>query len=243
MVLTGRDGTRQLCIAGTTDEGRPACLDPAVTITDWPGGDGSHVDGEYRLTGHFDGRTLSVSSARRADASGEDPGPSAGDDDATPCHVPAGGWRVVDQSKARPSDLDNLDIAVTNKVSGVRSVWIDFSRNPAPDTESTPLSMANDPRYATVNVLVAGDVARATRAVRKLWGGALCVVKAGHGTHRAEQIRDELTMLPGFVQEDDGRDTETLDVIHDDGSLQRWADARYGHGYVRIRPLLVPASD
>jgi hypothetical protein len=39
-----------------------------------------------------------------------------------------------------------------------------------------------------------------------------------------------------------GFDHVDVEVVHDDGSLQAWADATYGAGLVRISSALVPAS-
>ena len=57
-----------------------------------------------------------------------------------------------------------------------------------------------------------------------------------------DEIAEDLRELPGYQggQVTDGR--VQVDVVHDDGSLQAWADEQVGTGVVVVTSLLVPAG-
>ena len=48
--------------------------------------------------------------------------------------------------------------------------------------------------------------------------------------------------LPGALSTMPGDNLVVVDVIHDDGSLQEWADATYGDGLVFVHSALAPAD-
>ncbi|WP_372728390.1 hypothetical protein [Nocardioides sp.] len=56
------------------------------------------------------------------------------------------------------------------------------------------------------------------------------------------RIQAEVEDLPGFLSAAPGDGFVAVEVVHDDGSLQAWADGEYGDGVVRITSALVPAS-
>ncbi|QYJ03999.1 hypothetical protein KUV85_17005 [Nocardioides panacisoli] len=56
------------------------------------------------------------------------------------------------------------------------------------------------------------------------------------------EIRQRLGDLPGMQTVEGNRAPVTVTVVHDDGSLQEWADAEYGEGAVRVVSLLVPSD-
>jgi hypothetical protein len=59
---------------------------------------------------------------------------------------------------------------------------------------------------------------------------------------RMEQIKEELSALPGMLTIDASRYVVHAHVVHDDGSLQAWADEAYGPGVVEIGSALEPVT-
>ena len=55
-------------------------------------------------------------------------------------------------------------------------------------------------------------------------------------------IQDDLMDLPGAVSARTETGHVLVDVLHDDGSLQSWADQTYGDGVVVVTSLLVPLT-
>lgn len=58
---------------------------------------------------------------------------------------------------------------------------------------------------------------------------------------RLEAIAAEVRGLPGARGSYSDGTVVTLEVLYDDGSLQRWTDEEYGAGVVRVSPQLVDA--
>jgi hypothetical protein len=63
-----------------------------------------------------------------------------------------------------------------------------------------------------------------------------------HSDAELEAIGVELQELPGALSTIPGDNLVVVDVIHDDGSLQDWADATYGTGLVFVHSALAPAG-
>jgi hypothetical protein len=63
-----------------------------------------------------------------------------------------------------------------------------------------------------------------------------------HSQAELEAIAEELRDLPGFLGAMPGDNLVAVDVVHDDGSLQAWADAAYGTGLVFVRSALSSAG-
>ena len=55
-------------------------------------------------------------------------------------------------------------------------------------------------------------------------------------------IAQKLHELPGALSTMPGDNLVVVDVIHDDGTLQDWADATYGDGLVFVHSALAPAE-
>lgn len=62
----------------------------------------------------------------------------------------------------------------------------------------------------------------------------------GPSERRIAEIGEELTSLPGILTVDASRYVVHAHVVHDDGSLQAWADETYGPGVVEIGSALGP---
>ena len=74
----------------------------------------------------------------------------------------------------------------------------------------------------------------AERALRKLWGGSLCVSDAKHTQAELLKVQYQLTKLPGFLVSGPYRDQVQVSVVFDDGTLQRDLDKKYGAGLVVV---------
>jgi hypothetical protein len=64
----------------------------------------------------------------------------------------------------------------------------------------------------------------------------------GPTEQRIAEIGEELTSLPGMLTIVPSRFAVRADVVHDDGSLQAWADEAYGDGVVEIGSALEPIT-
>ena len=65
------------------------------------------------------------------------------------------------------------------------------------------------------------------------------------GPHRrpsSRRSRRSSSELPGALSTMPGDNLVVVDVVHDDGSLQDWADAAYGAGLVFVHSALAPAA-
>ncbi len=62
-----------------------------------------------------------------------------------------------------------------------------------------------------------------------------------HTLAELEDIAGQLNELPGALSTVPGDNLLVVDVVHDDGSLQDWADATYGDGLVFVHSALAPA--
>jgi hypothetical protein len=65
---------------------------------------------------------------------------------------------------------------------------------------------------------------------------------ADHTQAELEAIAQDLLELPGALSTMPGDNLVVVDVIHDDGTLQDWADAAYGDGLVFVHSALAPAG-
>jgi hypothetical protein len=187
--------------------------------------------GSFALTGTFDGTTFAVTEAVPAalyDALAEEPEPLPG----TPCDPPEGGWAVVDAARATPEALD-ATLTEAARLPGLAGTWLDHSEDP---------SATSDPTEVIVNVAVTEDVEGAEATLRETWGGALCVSPARYTEAELNEISMELQRLPGVLSTSGAADVVHAEVLHDDGSLQAWADQEYGAGRVEITSALRPVE-
>jgi len=129
-------------------------------------------------------------------------------------------------------------------LAGYAGLWLDQSINPANDRndEDSALLM-NDPEKLIINVAVTSDTAAAEAQLREVWGGALCVSSARHTEAELQRVLDVVTGTPGALGLGHGHDRVDLEVIYDDGSLQRELDDRFEPGLVVVRSALRPYLD
>ncbi|WP_116947831.1 hypothetical protein [Jiangella endophytica] len=205
---------------------------------DTVGGEESHDGvtwGDYGLTGTWDGTALTLTEPRPA------PGvfPTASEDRDveldTPCPTPPGGWVVIDGSRSYPDDL-NAALVHASEASGFADSWLDRRLEPG-EAGTDP------PPDAIVNVRFTDDLATHEAALRRIWGGALCVSPA----ERSEQellaliteIRAEYDVTASWTNTPEN--TAGIQVVVDDGVQER-LDAAYGPGVVEVDALLRPVD-
>jgi hypothetical protein len=217
---------------------------------DWTVLDGSEAAGgttwgTYVVVGTYDGRRFTITESPTPHVPPEPtPGPPPA---TTPCPPPAEGWAVVDAATATDEARDAA-VAYAHAQPDYAAVWVDQSRNPAwamkkSEITADTLWMFNDPTKLTLNVRFTGDLERHERALRAIWGGALCVSPGERTWAELEDLRaalhDELDLMSSSVDERAGQ--VYLQVILEEG-LQAELDQRYGAGLVRVEELLTPVS-
>jgi hypothetical protein len=246
-VIEDENGT-VLCLGPVMTSLPPQCDGPDLVGWDWSEIRPRHTRAgttwtdDHVVVGTFDGHTFTLT--RPAVSLREYDGPRsrrAGDRDGhrldTPCARPVGGWHVVDPATTTERSLLQLNRAAHN-LPGFADLWWDQSPN-----EKKSGSTMNDPTGIIVNVRVRGDVVAAEAHLRRVWGGALCVTEARRSAAELRRITRRLRSTPGLQTMSSGRDVVDLEVLHDDGSLQRRVDRRYGRGVVRVHSALVPVSE
>jgi hypothetical protein len=191
--------------------------------------------GGYLVTGTYDGRVLTLTEAPKVDDGSLGPPPSM-PDLTSPCPVPAGGWRPVDAAKATDNALQAAT-AMVNADPDFAGLWVD-QKVPS-YVGSTP---TNDPAKLVLNVRFTKDLARHEAAIRKVWGGSLCVSAAKRPQAELTRIQDQLTGTPGMTGSSIDILTGTVEVRVFVATLagQRELDARYGPGLVKMVGELKP---
>lgn len=237
-------GRPELCVGAVAESYPPQCSGIPLKGWDWS----DHADlydqsgdikwGSFAVTGRFDGTTFTVTSA--IPAALYDPAAEEPVDFSTPCPEPDGGWRVLDPKKATSATYEQV-FRTASELDGYAGAWV---HDPSPETrggqETDQDAAAGDLDVSrfVVNVTVTGDVTTAEEQLRKVWGGMLCVTSAQHTEAELIRIANELNDLPGMLTSSGQFDRVDVSVVHDDGSLQAWADATYGEGVVRVDSAL-----
>ena len=203
--------------------------------------------GAYTLTGTYDGSEFTMTRPPVHDEHIEVPAAQATPDQfATPCPEPAGGWRVVDASRATEDSMEQT-FQAARRLEGYAGSWMDQSINPASrsradDEDDEDAWKMNDPTQLIINIMVTGDTTVAEAELREIWGGALCVSRARHSKTELLHVLDEVLETPGLLSAGARRDHVELQVIYDDGSLQRELDDRFGAELVVVTPELRPTG-
>ncbi|WP_232678926.1 hypothetical protein [Nocardioides sp. R-C-SC26] len=253
-VIDGGDGA-QLCLGGVATSLPPQCGGPRLIGWDWAEHAGDFEEaaatrwGVFVVTGRYDGAAATFTPSEVVSAADwTEPNPV--DDDpvwSTPCAEPDGGWAPLDVATTTDATQDRAG-AIARKLPGFAGLWVDQSINPAAaeieaggSGEDVEMAM-NDPRLLVLNVAVTQDVDGAERALREVWGGALCVSQARHTESDLRRIQDAVMETDGFLSSSSGRDRVELGVVFDDGTLQAAMDERYGDGVVVVEPALQPVS-
>lgn len=242
-VLESPGAGPHLCLGVVLASLPPQGGGPVITNWDWSVVSGHTTVsgttwGAYTVIGTYDGHSFTTTRPpREYVAPATEPG---GDLDRlrTPCPEPSGGWRVLDPSRTTEEALSRLS-ELARGLEGYASMWLDQSLNPvAQRRDEEAARLMNDPAQMIINVAVTGDAAVAEARLREVWGGPLCVSTARHTDEELSRVRDELVGTPGMLTLGHFLDHVDLEVVYDDGSLQREVDARFGEGLVVITSAL-----
>jgi hypothetical protein len=247
MVLESAAHGPQFCLGAIFLSDPPQCGGPSIPNWDWSAVSG-HTSrngttwGDYTLVGTYDGHAFTLTRPPRPGrAAGLEPAADALDEvRGTPCPEPEGGWRVLDPSRTTDESME-LAFEEARGLEGYAGLWLDQSINPAASsTDEEAYDLMNDPEKLIINVAVTGDTAAAEARLREVWGGALCVSRAAHTEAELRRVQEEVSRTPGSLSVGTIIDRVHVEVIHDDGSLQRELDARYGAGLVVVASVLRP---
>lgn len=245
-----------LCLGGVAMSLPPQCAGPEVLGWAWD----DHPDhdaaggvrwGEYTMVGTWDGTSFLPSDVRPTTPD-DWPQEDIGALFATRCDEPEAGWIPVDPATTTRGALSAAH-RVAEGLADYALSWGDQSINPRwQDSQeldggegSLEVEMAmNDPVFTILNVAVTDDLVSAEAEVRAVWGGSLCVSRVANTFERLRQVADELRDLPGNLGPQFGTISNRVDlpVIHDDGSIQAWADEEYGPGVVVVTSALEPVG-
>lgn len=198
-----------------------------------------------RVTGTWDGTAMTLTRTPETAAYDEVPDPTF----ATLCPEPEGGWAVLDETKVGPADLDAVS-GLLDDEPHVVSVHVTYFGEVGHRLETDPDGVDQDgipTEPSTIyNVVVTDGAAELEATVRTVWGGALCVVEGPGLTERERRrIADEISggdSVPGLLSVSPGDEAVEVEVIYDDGSLQRDLDRRHGPGTVLVTSALRPAT-
>ena len=247
-VLDTPDGPPHLCLGAMTASLPPTgCGGPEIRNWNWDDVDDAESMGgttwaTYTVVGTYDGERFTLTETPTPAGEPHSVVGAELPDFSTPCEEPIGGWAVVDEAIATDEAM-SAAITYAEAQPDHAGTWIDQSINPAlHDGDPADAEVAaNDPTRLVLNLRFTGDLERHEQAVREIWGGALCVSLAEHTETELRAIQNELHgELPGVLASgvDPVTGVVTVDVIVDDGSIQRDMDDRYGAGVVRISARL-----
>jgi hypothetical protein len=190
---------------------------------DWTGLDGHETAGivrwgEYVVIGTYDGERFTVT---EPPTPAPPPTPESGLIPSTPCPAPPQGWGVIDAATTGYAALDAA-VAYAEAQPDYAALWLDSS---------------------ILNVQFTGNLESHERALRAIWGGALCVSMAERTAAEVEAIRAALQdeLGPRVATAIHGAGRIGLQVVVDDG-LQQRLDDRYGPGLVEVSALLMPTD-
>lgn len=232
----------QLCFGGVMESLPPQCSGPDIVGWDWSKVDGEESAngttwGDYRVVGTWDGERLTLTEPPSPVKAAQGPD---GIELATPCPEPEGGWRVVDERKAT-QEAQSAALSYASAQPEAGGAWIDQGRN---ERVSEGIS---DPAKTVVNARFTSNLERHEREMRKLWGGALCVIKAERPQAELERVQDEIVkdaeeirLLSASVSV--ARGVVRIYVVIADPALQARFDERYGEGVVELRGALQPVE-
>jgi hypothetical protein len=243
MVVERSGNGPQLCLGFVAATLPPGC--GGTRIVGWSWAEVGHESvsgvqyGDYDLVGRYDGTVFTLTEpARPRDLAAM---PAVTDPFVTPCPTPSGGWRPTDA--ARATDVTFTAAATVAKGRpGYALLWVD--RIVPIDTSGPKPGNAgyDDPRTFILNVATAGDQASMTRAIRKVWGGALCVSGAPRTAAELHSVAAKVSASDDMLSTwTDGRGGFVeVDVILATTQRQQQLDAHYGTGVVRLFGALQP---
>lgn len=223
----------ELCMGPMTASIPPQCAGIPLVGWKWPADgwsrDGDVRSGSYAVVGIHENGKFRVEKIVDLESIPELDEGSEGRDFRSPCPVPKGGWRAEDPSRAT-QETEEAAIQAAEKLPDYAELWIDDLGDDA-----------QDPAKIVLNVSVTDDLGRAESAMRKVWGGALCVSRGARTQQDVLRIQAEVVEdLPGVTGAGTNRGVIEVTVDYDDGTLQQQVDEKYGLGAVRVISGLRP---
>lgn len=236
-VLENSSHGPSLCLGVVLYSFPPQCGGVPVTGWDWDMVDGETraagtIWGRYRVVGTFNGATFALT---ERPGTYEEPDAPADIDLRPGCPEPAEGWE-----RPRPADTTEANlqaaIAVAQAEPDFAGLW------------TVGQTQEGDVSAAVLNVAFTGGVDGRISELRKVWGGALCVVQRRRSIAELERIRTEATEILRergvtllSADADEVRGVVALDVVWFEPDDQAVFDARFGEGVVvlnaRLRPV------
>ncbi|MGL5825656.1 MAG: hypothetical protein ACRCYU_12735 [Nocardioides sp.] len=258
LVIDQGDGV-QLCLGPVAESYPPQCDGLPLARWDWSTRDdfekaGGVRFGSYAVTGTFDGTSL-TSTDEPVSAALYDPAPdpAVARTTSTRCDEPADGWSIVNRAKATAQALERAEQTATG-LAGYVTQWRDLAGGQQilgsetgiggtePGLDPGPGEGAAGELKLILNVQVTGDVVTASKLMRTVWGGALCVSNPQHDQGELDGIVAELSGQPGVLSVTPQADRVVVSVLFDDGTVQRYLDDFYGADTVIVTPSLRPVE-
>jgi hypothetical protein len=250
--LVIKQGDRiEFCLGPVAESSPPQC--DGIPLEGWAPSASDYFDkaggvqsGMYAVTGTFDGATMTVTDDP-IPAALYDPafGPAAARETSTRCDEPTEGWSVVNRSKATAQALERAEKTAMG-LDGYVTHWSDrFSGRQMAEDEGTEPDLDPDrgdgrldQLQLVLNVQVTGDVEKATKLMRTVWGGALCVSNPEHDKAELDGIVADLQGETGILSVVAQADRVVMSVLFDDGTLQEYLDETYGVDTVVVTSAL-----
>jgi hypothetical protein len=226
----------------------PQCSGVPLKGWDWAQVDGEESAsgttwGSYRVTGRYDGQTLTVTSPPTGPSSSDSP-QTHRDPFGTPCPVPEGGWQVVGPG---PVGQEGSQAAheLARQAPDFAGLWID-QPTPGEDPEAGP----PPPEQVVLNAAFTGHLERHEAELRRVWAGPLCVSRLPRTYTELVAISDELVaggvarelgLEPLFGSTNEPRGVVELGVVAFTAEQQAAVEERYGDA-VELTAGLQPAD-
>lgn len=243
----------ELCLGGVLTSLPPQCGGVPIANWSWEAVEGEQsrggtIWGDFHVVGTYDGKVFTVIHVGPYDGAATLDGVER--DFTTPCPEPEGGW-AADAPGRASEEAFAAGAATAQALSGYVALWVDYAEELTPE-ELDARATEGDPVLQIMNVVVTDDVEGAQAAIRKVWGGPLCVTRReGHTEvelmavrQEAERYVDEVLGLEvTWSQEGDvGLAAEVGVVVDPGGAGQAALDERYGPGVVKLFPALRPVG-
>jgi hypothetical protein len=239
LVLQEPGRSSVLCLGAVAASAPPQCSGLPIDGWDWrevvgEERSGGATWGEYVVAGTYDGERFTTTRPGELATTYDGPLPTPPEEPAlaTLCPQRDDERRVVDGSRTSEAALRRTQ-RVAGQLEGFADTWLDESTT---QDEGKP----SEPSQAVLNVRVTGDTDAAAVKLRETWGGRLCVSKALRSKADLRKVEESLDDLPEIEHMSSGFDQVSLLVVHDDGSLQRSLDEKYGVGVVVVTSQLQP---
>lgn len=227
LILGYTNTEAKLCTTGmTASPANPQCDGPIVSPWDWAAlgitGNGPKA-GDYTVVGTWDGTSLTLTRPPVPAASA--PNIAA---DLPKCDRPAPGWTISDSSRVSDDDMAAAQ-AAAQELATFGGLWIETTTDVA-----VPL----------LHIAVTGDGTEASKAMRKVWGGPMCITSATRTWASLNAIQAAVgAERADIVESATGLNHVTIRVLIDEGgALQGKLDQRFGQGVVRVISILSPVA-